>query len=118
MNGDRATRAQVDYSLRWADSEDHPDIRRLHDEVHALRADVDNVQVRLDRIADAHQKYVDALGGTDGECRECRDFWPCPTYVWATTDRVSTDPWNPRDDEPSECGGCESPLCPTHGRLR
>lgn len=95
----RPTRAQVDYSLRWADSEDHPDIRRLHDEVHALRADVDNVQVRLARIADAHQKHVDEHGGTDGDCHECGHVWPCPTHVWATTGRTFLDPWHPLDDE-------------------
>ncbi len=58
-----------------------------------------SVQTRLYRIAYAHQKYFDGHGGTDGDCHECGHVWPCPTFVWATTDRSVLDPWNPMDDE-------------------
>lgn len=55
---------------------------------------------RLARIAEAHRKYVDEHGGTTGECDECTWNWPCPTYVWATTDRnPAIDTWDPADDE-------------------
>lgn len=65
-----------------------------------LRVESDRQTAALTRIAAAHCKYVDSLGGTDGNCRECRDMWPCPTYAWATTDREPLGPWNPIDDEP------------------
>jgi hypothetical protein len=58
---------------------------------------------RLDRIAEAHSKWVDKHGGTDGMCGECNWRWPCPTYVWATD--AERDPlacWNPSDDDPKE----------------
>lgn len=54
---------------------------------------------RLERIAQAHHKYVDASGGTWGRCTECDLVWPCPTYVWATDDRNFLQPWDPADDE-------------------
>lgn len=64
-----------------------------------LRAEVGRHGTARNRIAAAHRKYVDNHGGTDGDCAECGHVWPCPTYVWATTDRTSVDPWNPIDDE-------------------
>lgn len=58
---------------------------------------------RLDRIAQAHAKEVLEHGLTSGDCTECGWSWPCPTYVWATTDRDSVvDPWNPADDDDVE----------------
>lgn len=53
------------------------------------------------RIAEAHSKHVDEHGGTTGACNECNWNWPCPTYVWATTDRDPNGPWDPADDEES-----------------
>ena len=54
---------------------------------------------RLWRIANAHIKYVDRHGGTDGTCVECVLTWPCPTYAWATNDRDPLlDAWVPADD--------------------
>lgn len=53
---------------------------------------------RLGRIAEAHCKQIDEHGGTDGMCSECNWHWPCPTYVWATTDRDSLMCWDPSDD--------------------
>lgn len=58
-----------------------------------------SAQNRLDRIAEAHHKYVDPNGGTYGTCIECDQLWPCPTYVWATDphrDALAT--WDPTDD--------------------
>lgn len=61
--------------------------------------DAARLQHRLDRIAQAHAKDVDDHGGTFGDCAECDRPWPCPTYVWATTDRNSlAAPWNPAHD--------------------
>lgn len=54
---------------------------------------------RLARIAEAHFKYVDAHGGTYGNCHECNWNWPCPTYVWATSERDVNATWDPKDDE-------------------
>lgn len=56
---------------------------------------------RLERIAQAHRKHVDHHGGTWGECAECGEQWPCPTYVWATTDRSPLAAWDPADDDPA-----------------
>lgn len=53
---------------------------------------------RLARIAEAHHKHVDQHGGTYGECNECNQSWPCPTYDWATTERHHLATWDPRDD--------------------
>ena len=53
---------------------------------------------RLAKIAEAHHKYVDEHGGTDGGCNECGWNWPCPTYIWATTEQDTLAPWNPSDD--------------------
>lgn len=60
---------------------------------------------RLGRIADAHRKDVDEHGGTFGLCVECGWAHPCPTYVWATTDRDLNATWDPRDDEPADQSG-------------
>lgn len=56
---------------------------------------------RLQRIAEAHHKWVDEHGGTDGCCIECGYPDPCPTYVWATDEnRDPNATWDPIDDEP------------------
>ena len=52
------------------------------------------------RIAEAHRKYVGDSGLTSGDCIECGEPWPCPTNVWATTDRDPMATWDPADDEP------------------
>jgi hypothetical protein len=52
---------------------------------------------RLGRIAQAHSKHVSAGGVTDGLCNECELPHPCPTYVWATTDRDPLATWDPAD---------------------
>lgn len=57
---------------------------------------------RLSRIARAHRKDVGQLGLTSGMCVECGYGWPCPTYVWATTERWINATWDPADDEPGE----------------
>lgn len=54
---------------------------------------------RLARIAEAHSKNVTSWGLTDGDCTECGRPHPCPTYVWATTDREALATWDPADDE-------------------
>lgn len=64
-----------------------------------VMAEYDRRGVALDRIAEAHSKTIDASGGSWGDCTECGWSWPCPTHVWATTDRDVLAPWNPTDDE-------------------
>jgi hypothetical protein len=54
---------------------------------------------RLARIAEAHQQHVTVHGMTDAYCLECEHPWPCPTSVWATTDRDPLATWDPREDE-------------------
>jgi hypothetical protein len=54
---------------------------------------------RLSRIADAHTRGILAGGLFDDVCFECDHTWPCPTYVWATTERNVCAPWNPLDDD-------------------
>lgn len=54
---------------------------------------------RLARIAEGHSKHVTAGGMTSGDCDECGWSWPCPTYIWATTERDYQSVWNPADDE-------------------
>jgi len=61
---------------------------------------------RLARIAQAHTKHIDQHGGTTGECTECGETAPCPTWIWATTTvRDPNATWDPADDEPP-------PACP------
>lgn len=55
--------------------------------------------MRLARIAEGHSKNLTAGGMTSGDCNECGWSWPCPTYVWATTERDYLSVWNPADDE-------------------
>ncbi|MFF5778131.1 hypothetical protein ACFY7Y_14420 [Streptomyces virginiae] len=57
---------------------------------------------RLARIAEAHAKDETAHGMTSGYCNDCEQRWPCPTYVWATTDRNTLAAWDPADDEADE----------------
>lgn len=77
--------------------------RYLFDDVPKLIDEIGRLRTALARIAEAHAKYVDAHGGTWGECNECGAGWPCPTYVWATTDRDPLSTWDPADDETSGC---------------
>ncbi|MGW3973854.1 hypothetical protein ACWEFD_31765 [Streptomyces ardesiacus] len=57
---------------------------------------------RLECIAQAHAKEITASGMTSGLCVECEHLWPCPSYVWATTDRDPLATWDPADDEQGE----------------
>lgn len=54
---------------------------------------------RMARIAEAHTPKAGPGGFTDGLCPECNWNDPCPTKVWATTDREVLGPWDPADDE-------------------
>jgi hypothetical protein len=54
---------------------------------------------RLARIAEAHTRRVLPVGLTGGPCAECDLTWPCPTHVWATTDRNPFACWDPEDDQ-------------------
>lgn len=82
------------------DATDVAEIRRILDEAFpALAAAMNGEGMRLSRIAEAHSKNLTAGGMTSGDCDECGWSWPCPTYVWATTDREYSSVWNPADDE-------------------
>lgn len=63
-----------------------------------MNGELTRLQDRLDRIAEAHTKQVDRHGGTWGVCCECDHKWPCPTNVWATTDRDFLNCWDPADE--------------------
>lgn len=76
----------------------HAESRRLGDQANHLVQQVNAACAARQRIADAHHKHVDGHGGTWGECNECGNGWPCPTYVWATTDRDPLATWDPADD--------------------
>ena len=52
---------------------------------------------RLARIAEVHDQYIGPAGITSGYCGECERPHPCPTRVWATTDRSPLDSWDPAD---------------------
>lgn len=54
---------------------------------------------RLARIAEAHSKDAGEGGLTNGDCNECGHPHPCPTYIWATTDRDPLATWDPNDDD-------------------
>jgi hypothetical protein len=56
-------------------------------------------RARLARIAEAHEKNVGTGGMTNGLCIECGERDPCPTHVWATTERHPFNTWDPDDDE-------------------
>lgn len=71
----------------------------------------DPLAARLARIAQAHTQHVDQHGGTTGDCTECGEPSPCPTSVWATTDRDPLAAWDPADDEP-ETPDRETVPCP------
>jgi len=57
---------------------------------------------RLACIAQAHTQDTASGGLTSGSCVECGHRFPCPTSVWATTDRDPLATWDPADDEPEE----------------
>lgn len=63
--------------------------------------DEDRLAARLARIAGAHRKHVTEGGMTSGDCVECGETWPCPTFTWATEDRGPDATWDPADDEPA-----------------
>lgn len=65
---------------------------------HAMRDRVYLYGVRR-RMAEAHEQGQASGGLVSGACVECGNPWPCPSYVWATTDRNLLAPWNPADDD-------------------
>ncbi|MFE9127054.1 hypothetical protein ACFYOF_16815 [Streptomyces sp. NPDC007148] len=64
---------------------------------------------RLARIAEAHIQGT-LSGMTSGQCIECEQAWPCPTSVWATTERDPYATWDPADNEPG--APCPAALLP------
>lgn len=62
-----------------------------------MNGELTRLKDRLDRIAEAHSRDVNRHGRTSGFCCECDRSWPCPTNVWATTDRDFLDTWDPKD---------------------
>lgn len=87
----------------WPTTTAHPagvrSIKAVHGHGGATRIVLSDPADRLARIAAAHSKYVAGHGMTNGDCNECGDRWPCPTYTWATTDRDPLATWDPADDE-------------------
>lgn len=75
---------------------------------------LDSPEARLARIAEAHGERLGDGGFTFGDCLECGHVWPCPTRIWATTDRDPLATWDPADDEP-EMEPCSAGLLPKGG---
>lgn len=95
-------------SLRWRG--DRPstvhwdriaDAKAVHGHGGATEIVLDDAADRLARIAEAHQQGEYAAGVTSGYCTDCDQVWPCPTYVWATTNRSPLATWDPADDAPN-----------------
>lgn len=96
--------AAIHWLSRRPTTTPHPDgmisIRETHGHAGATRiVPVTSPTDRLARIAHAHAKNQAPGGMTSGDCDECGQPWPCPTYTWATTDRDPTATWDPADDE-------------------
>jgi hypothetical protein len=98
--------AVIHWLGQWPTTTPHPkgiaSIRAVHGHGGATRVVLpDDPAGRLARIAEAHSKYIGGGGLTDGDCNECGHPHPCPTFVWATTDRDPLATWDPVDDEPA-----------------
>lgn len=83
----------------WADFSDVLAIHGHDGATKVVWLDPSDESMRLARIAEGHPKNLTVGGMTSGDCDECEHAWPCPTYVWATTDREYSSVWNPSDDE-------------------
>lgn len=59
----------------------------------------DKLLAAMGRIAEAHSKHIGEGGLTCCDCNECGHPHPCPTYIWATTDRDPLATWDPNDDD-------------------
>jgi hypothetical protein len=80
------------------------DVKAIHGHNGSTRIVLSSAADRLSTIADAHRKEILGGGLTSGECVECGHSHPCPTFVWATTERDLNACWDPRDDEDEESG--------------
>lgn len=99
----------------WPTTTVHPkgtaSIKAVHGHGGATRIVLNDPADRLGRIADAHRPHTAEGGTTSGDCNECGEPSPCPTYVWATTDRDPLATWDPADDQ-SEAEPCSVCLLP------
>lgn len=99
----------------WPTTTPHPagirSIKAVHGHGGATRIVLNDPSDRLARIASAHSPHVGGGGLTSGDCNECGEPSPCPTYTWATTDRDPLATWDPADDEP-ETEPCSASLPP------
>lgn len=77
-------------------------IKAIHGHGGATRIVVGSAAGRLGRIAESHCMDVTEGGLTSGLCVECARPHPCPTYIWATTERDPLSTWDPDDDEVPE----------------
>lgn len=108
--------AAVHWLGRWPTTTPHPDgivsVKGVHGHGGATRIVLlDSPEARLARIAQAHSKDTSDGGMTSGYCNECDMPHPCPTRIWATTDRDPLATWDPADDEP-ELAPCSAGLLP------
>lgn len=67
-----------------------------------LKAELKSARQRLERIARAHEKNVGDGGLTSGDCIECGESDPCPTRIWATTNRNPLAVWDPATEDGEE----------------
>lgn len=76
------------------------DVKAVHGHNGATRVVLNDPADRMARIAEAHCKDIGEGGLTSGDCAECGHPYPCPTRIWATTERDPLLCWDPADDDP------------------
>jgi hypothetical protein len=98
--------AAIHWLGRFPTTTPHPkgivSVKEVHGHGGSTRIVLNDPADRLAAIARAHSKEVLAGGLTSGLCVECGHPDPCPTKVWATTERDVNATWDPADDEPEE----------------
>ena len=94
--------AAIHWLGSWPTTTPHPSvasIKAVHGHGGATRIVLNDPADRLARIAEAHVAEQLPGGLVSGLCVECEQRYPCPTRVWATTDRDVLATWDPEDDE-------------------
>jgi hypothetical protein len=96
--------AAIHWLGRWPTTTPHPEgivsVKGVHGHGGATRIVLlDSPEDRLARIAAAHVPETFPGGLVSGLCVECEQRYPCPTRVWASTERDPLATWDPADDD-------------------